>query len=157
MRHVTFLASLLVAAPALAQSGTIMVEQPWARATPGHAGTAAAYLTLTDHGEADTLTGISTPVAGMAMLHEMTMDNGVARMRMLDSVALPPHTSVTFKPGSMHIMLTGLKAPLKAGDSFPITLQFAHAAPVTVTVKVLPAGAAGTAAADHDMGGMKMD
>ena len=101
MRRFLLTAALLAAAaaPALAQMAMIDVAQPWAPATPGHAGTAAVYLTLTDHGPDDILTGASTPVAGMTMLHATKMENGVAKMIMLDSVPLPPHTAVTFKPG----------------------------------------------------------
>ncbi len=161
MRRILLAAALLAATPALAQTAAIEVEQPWARATPGHAGTGAVYLTLTDHGDPDSLTGVTTPVAGMAMMHETTMDNGIAKMRMLGSVPLAPHTPVTFKPGALHIMLTGLKEPLKLGTHFPITLTFAHAAPVTVTVEVLAPGAAGPATPASgdmkDMPGMKMN
>jgi periplasmic copper chaperone A len=162
MTRLLFAAALLVAVPALAQSPTIEVVQPWARATPGSVRSGAVYLTLTDHGVPDSLVGISTPVAGMAMVHETTMENGVAKMRMLDSVALTPHMPVALKPGTMHIMLTGLKQPLKAGDSFPLTLTFAKAAPVTVTVTIMAAGASAPAAAGDaghdmkDMPGMKM-
>lgn len=159
MRHTIIaglFASTLPLAAAFAQADPIMVEQPWARATAGQGRTAAVYLTLMDHGDADALIGVSTP-AGMAMLHETILDKGVARMRMLDSVPLPPHVPVTFRPGAMHIMLTGLKAPLKAGTSLPVTLQFAHAAPITVSVPVLAPGASGPAGAAGDMSGMKMD
>lgn len=159
MRRLLFAAALLAATPALAQTNDIQVEQPWARATPGMAKSAAVYLTVVDHGTvADTLTGVSTPVAGMAMIHETTVENGVSKMRMLDGVRLDPQSPVTLKPGGMHVMLTELKSPLRAGATFPLTLTFAKAAPVTVTVKVMAVGAAGPAKADDDMGGMgKMD
>jgi copper(I)-binding protein len=92
----------------------------------------------------------------MAMLHESIVENGVAKMRMLDGVALQPGTPLTLKPGGMHIMLTELKAPLRVGGSFPLTLTFAKAPPVTVTVKVLQPGAAGPAKAESGMGKMDM-
>ncbi len=157
-RRVLFTAALLVSLPAWAQDA-VDVAQPWARATPGHATTGAVYVTLTNHAASDELTGISTPVAGMAMLHETVQQNGVARMLMRDSVALPSHQAVTFRPGGLHIMLTGLKEPLKQGSHFPVTFTFAHAAPVTVDVPIMAPGAAGpdAAAAGHDMSGMKMD
>jgi len=153
MRHILLLAALLAPLPSLAQTAPVEVSQPWARATPGHGTTGAVYLTLIAHGTADTLTDISTPAAEMAMLHETRMENGVAKMVMLDGVALPQHVPVTFKPGAMHIMLTGLKQPLKAGGSLTLTLSFTHAAPVTVSVPVLAAGSAGPqgAAPEHDM------
>ncbi len=132
-------AVLLWSFPALAQ--TVEVAQPWARATPGGGRTGAVYLTVTAHGAADTLTGVATPAAGLAMLHESILDNGVAKMRMLDSVPLPQDAPVALKPGGMHIMLTDLATPLRTGGTFPLTLSFAHAAPVTVAVKVLSVGA----------------
>jgi copper(I)-binding protein len=153
MRRLLLACALLAPVPVLAQTPSIEVTQPWARATPGAARSGAVYFTITDHGAADTLTGVSTPAAGMAMLHESFMDNGVSKMRMLGSVNLPTNTPVTLAPGGMHIMLTDLAAPLRAGGSFPITLSFAHAAPVTVNVPVLKVGAPGPAKAD-DMGDM---
>jgi copper(I)-binding protein len=146
------LAASLLAIPALADDSMIMVEQPWARATPGATKTGAVYLTIMEHGDADRLIGASTPVADMAMLHEGFVEGGISKMRMLDSIALAPHTQVTLHPGAMHIMLEGLKAPLKPGETFPLTLTFEKAPPQTVNVTVMKPGANGPA----DMGGMKM-
>jgi copper(I)-binding protein len=159
MRRLLFAVTLLLAAPAVAQHPAIEVQNAWARATPGAVRTGAVYLALTDHGLPDTLIGVSSPLAAQAMVHESSVLNGVARMRMLDKIELAPHQTVTLQPGGMHIMLTGLKQALKAGDSLPLTLVFANAAPMTVSVPVLAAGAAGPATAGeggHDMTGMKM-
>ena len=117
------------------------VEHAWARASAGNATVAAAYMTVTDNGRPDRLIGVSTPVAAEAQLHETIDDHGVMKMRLLDGVALEPGKPVTFKPGGYHVMLIGLKSPLKAGDSFPLTLTFEQAHPITVTVKVEAAGA----------------
>jgi periplasmic copper chaperone A len=146
MRRLLLAVTLLAATPAFAQTPGIQVDQPWARATPGAVRSGAVYLTVTDHGAPDTLTGVSTPVAGMAMVHESFEENGVSKMRMLDGVKLAPNAPVALKPGGMHIMLTELKQPLRVGGTFPLTLSFAHAAPVTVTVKVLAIGAPGPVA-----------
>jgi len=155
MRRLPLAAALLWSGAALAQTATIEVEQPWARATPGAGRSGAVYLTLTDHGAADTLTGASTPVAGMAMIHESIVEGGVAKMRMLDGVKLAPDAPVTLKPGGMHIMLTDLHAPLRVGGTFPLTLTFANAPPVTVSVRVLQAGAPGPAGDQGKMDDMK--
>jgi len=130
----------------------IAVSNAWARATAGEGTTGAAYLTLTDSGAADQLTGASTPVAGMAHLHETLNANGVMEMRDVGSIALPTGKAVTLAPGGYHLMLMDLRHALKAGDSFPLTLTFAHAAPVTVQVKVTAAGA--SAPMGHDMSNM---
>ena len=117
------------------------IDHPWARASAGPAKTAAAYLTIVDQGQPDRLTGASTPVAAEATLHESMADMGMMKMRPVDGIALTPGKPVTLSPGGYHLMLTGLKAPLKAGDTFPLTLRFEHAEPVTVTVAVEPLAA----------------
>ena len=158
------LTSLIVfAAPALADPvkvGDIEITNAWARATPPGAATAAAYLTVTNTGTAaDTLTSVETPVAGMAMLHKMEMDNGVMKMRMVDGgIALDPGKSATLAPNGLHIMLMDMNAPLKAGGTLSLTLTFAKAGNVTLTVPVLPVGSKGptTGATTGTMPGMDM-
>jgi len=118
----------------------IAVSDAWARATLGTATTGAVYVTITDNGSPDRLTGFSTPVAGTAQLHEMKTVNGVMRMREVASIPLQTGKPVTLAPGGYHVMLTRLKQPLKEGDTFPLTLTFEHAAPITVQVKVAAAG-----------------
>jgi periplasmic copper chaperone A len=124
------------AAVILAADGGVMVHDAWARASPGAATTGAAYVTLMGGSQPDQLIGASTPVAATAEVHESINDNGVMKMRPLPAVAIPAGGTVTFVPGGTHIMLTGLKQKLTAGQSFPLTLTFAHAAPVTVQVQV---------------------
>jgi copper(I)-binding protein len=154
MKRLLLAAAVLAAPPAAtvarAQTPTIQVDQPWARATPGHATSGAVYFTVTDHGAADHITGVSTPAAGMAMLHQSFVENGVSKMRMLDDLALQPDKPVVLKPSGIHVMLEELQKPLKVGDTFPLTVTFATAPPVTVTVTVLKAGAMGPLAAKAD-------
>lgn len=127
---------------AAADSAAVSVTHVWARPTPGAGATGAAYFTVTSNGTADRLVGVSTPIAS-ADLHESVNDNGVMKMRAVPAIPLKPGAPVTFKPGGYHVMLTGLKSPLKPGDSFPLTLTFEHAQPVTVTVMVQAAGGSG--------------
>jgi periplasmic copper chaperone A len=127
---------------AAADPSALTIDHVWARASAGNATTGAAYLTVTDNGKPDRLVGVSTPVAAEAQVHESIDDNGVMKMRPVQGgVTLAPGTPVTFKPGGYHIMLMGLKAPLKAGDSFPLTLTFEQAQPLTVTARIEAAGA----------------
>ena len=127
---------LLAAADLPAQPPSIQADHPWARASAGNARNGAAFLTLTGHGQPDRLTGLSTPVAESAELHETIDDKGIMKMRALASIDLPPDKTVTLAPGGRHIMLMGLKGPLKKGDTFPLTLRFQNAPPMTVTVTV---------------------
>jgi len=135
---------LLIASPALAQTPAIQVQDAWARATAAGAHTGAVYLTLTDTaGSADQLVGASSPVAGMAELHETVNDHGVMRMRPVKALPLVPGKAMTLKPGAYHIMLMDLKQQLKDGETFPVTLNFEKAGSVTATVHVEKAGAMG--------------
>jgi len=133
-------ASLLVAGAAMAQTGAIEIKDAWARATPGKAENGAAYLTI-ESPTADRLTGVSTPVAKTAELHMMTMEGGVMKMRPLAGIDLPAGRPVTLKPGAMHIMLVGLKEKLRAGQSFPLTLQLEKGGTREVAVAVGKVGA----------------
>lgn len=155
-------AALLIACavPALAQGGgdaAISVEQPWARATPAGAITGAAYMTLDNKsGAADRLTGASSDVAEKVQIHEMKVENGVMQMREIaGGLAIPANGSVVLKPGSYHVMLIGLKKPLAAGEKFALTLTFAKAGNISVTVPVEAMGATPAQGGMGNMGGMQ--
>ena len=155
MRALTLVfASLVLATPVLAQQPTtVAVTAVWARASAGPAKTAAVYATVTASGP-DRLTGASTPAAANAELHQSSMSNGVMQMRPVPGgLPVSPGTPVRLSPGGYHLMLTGLKAPLRQGEQFPITFTFAHAGPVMTEVTVASAGASQPDAAA--MPGMK--
>ncbi len=97
------------------------------------------YFRIDGGPAADRLLAVSADIAQSVELHTMRMDGDVMRMRQLDSVDVPAKQSVEFKPGGMHVMLIGLKTPLKVGNSFPMTLRFEKAGSVSVNVRVLPA------------------
>jgi periplasmic copper chaperone A len=150
MRHpahliVTLLLVLCVGGAARAQTSaasTIVVEQPFARATPKGAMTGAAYMTLLNNGaSAERLVGATTPVADKVQFHQASEENGVSRMREVPSVDLEPGAKVSFKPGDMHMMIVGLKQPLVQGQTLSLALQFEKAGNVEVTVPIQGIGA----------------
>jgi periplasmic copper chaperone A len=146
------LASLATAAAANDYKlGTLEIQQPWTRATPKGAKTAAGYLAIRNTGSApDRLTGGSLTGAGGAQVHEMTMDHGVMKMRaMPDGVEIKPGETVELKPGGLHIMFTDLKARLVKGQSVKGTLTFANAGTVDVEFAIQAIGATGGTGADH--------
>jgi periplasmic copper chaperone A len=105
------------------------------------------YLKLENKGAEDKLLSASTEVATSVEMHSMSMEGDVMRMRQIDHIALPQGKTVELKPGALHLMLVGLKAPLKDGDKFPLKLKFEKAGEVTVTVNVQ----AGGGELKHDM------
>ena len=148
--------------PASAQQikvGDLVLDHAWARATPGGAKVGGGYLTIENKGTTpDKLIGGSSPAAGKIEVHEMAMNNNVMTMRPVkDGLPIPAGQSVTLAPGGYHIMLMGLKAPLKKGDKVPVTLSFEKAGEVKVTLDVQGVGATSSSSGqmDHSMPGMQ--
>jgi copper(I)-binding protein len=118
----------------------------WARETVPGQTSAAAYLTLINNGTgADRLVAVSSEAAAQAMVHStMTSDRGVSRMRHLgDGLAIPAKTAVELTPGRNHIMLTGLKQPLRRGQRLTLELRFERSGTKQAMVKVLDPARAG--------------
>jgi copper(I)-binding protein len=157
---VTFLAAagLFTFSPAHAQSSPktpIEVVQPWARASGGTTG--AVYLTLKNGGNVDDkLVAASTPAADKTELHSMRMEGDVMKMRPVHEIPVKAHGSAELKPGGLHVMLMGLKAPWKEGDKIAVTLKFEKAGEVNLEVPVL-AVSAGQPGAMPAIGGMHMN
>lgn len=139
--------------------GSIQISQPWARATPKGASSAAAYMTIKNNGNTpDRVSCVSSDASAGCQIHSMTMDNGVMKMRPVEGgLEIKPGETVMLKPSSFHIMLTDLKAPLAQGKTTEVTLQFQKAGTVKVELPILAMGA--TAPGGMQMGhdGMKMD
>jgi copper(I)-binding protein len=120
--------------------GDLEIVHPWARATPTGAKVGGGYLTIVNHGsEPDRLIAVSSPIAAMVQLHEMVMENDVAKMRELpDGIEIPAGGTVELKPRSLHIMFMELKKPLVSKDSFEAELTFEKAGKVKVEFTVQP-------------------
>lgn len=124
-------------------------------ATPSLAGSSngAAYIATLENGgdKPDKLVRASTSAAASVELHTMAMDaQGVMRMREVDGIALAPKASIRMRPGQgFHLMLVGLREPLKEGATFPMTLTFEHAGRVEVKVVVQTPRADAASAAMH--------
>lgn len=129
--------------------GTLEIGDPWARATPPTAPAGGGFMTITNKGTApDRLISVKSPAAGMVQVHEMKMEGNVMRMRELDGgLAIPPGATVALAPGGFHLMMMGLKAPLKQGERVPVTLVFEKAGTIDVELAIVAMGA--TSAHEH--------
>jgi copper(I)-binding protein len=126
------------------QLQTLHIEHPFARATPPGARSGGVFLSVENNGvRTDRLLRVSTPVAGTAELHQMVVDAGVMRMRAVAGLDVKPGDRLVLQPGGYHVMLTDLKRPLQAGDSFPLTLAFEKAGSIEVNVVVESMAAGG--------------
>jgi copper(I)-binding protein len=120
IRFGCLLASMLLSASVFAND--ILVENAWARATAPGQDTAGVDLTISSK-QAATLVGASSAVCKSIELHSMTMTSGMMKMREVPSITLPAGKRVNLGENGFHLMLIGLKAPLRAGDSVPLTLD----------------------------------
>lgn len=146
---------LLALSGAALHAQTVDVKGAWVRAAvPGQSGTGAFMsITVKDGGK---LVGVSSPVAGVAEVHEMKMEGDVMRMRAVPALDLPAGKTVQLKPGGYHVMLMELKQALPKGSTVPLTLTLRDAKgqesklevklPVSATA---PGGAAPAHAGGH--------
>lgn len=117
--------------------GNLVLTHAWARATPAGAKTGAAYIRIENTADApDQLIGITSEIAAVTEIHEMTMTDHMMTMKPAGTIEIPPNGAVEFKPHGLHVMLMGLKKPLIEGDIFSVTLAFANAGKADVQVVV---------------------
>ena len=150
----------LVAEQTAPSQQPVQVTDAWVRATvPGQKGT-GAFMKITAK-EGMRLVGISSPVAGVAEVHEMKMENDIMKMRALPALDLPAGKTVELKSGGYHVMLMDLKQVLAKDTTVPLTLIFKDAkglesrmdlkVPVAVSAPGAQAGSGKAAkAAEHD-------
>ena len=117
------LAAALLSANAWAQ---VKIEQAWTRATVQGQKATGAFMKITASQPLQ-LVAVSSPVAGVAEIHEMKMEGNVMKMRALPALDLPAGQAVELKPGGHHLMLMDLKAPLAPNSSVSLTLTFKDA------------------------------
>ena len=127
------LAALAASTPALAQ---IAVMDPWVRGTVAAQSSTGAFMQLKSATDV-ALVAVSSPIAGIAEVHEMKMDGGVMRMTAIKRLDLPADKVVDLKPGGYHVMLMALKQkPLADGERIPLTLTFVDKSGTRFDVKV---------------------
>jgi periplasmic copper chaperone A len=133
-----------------AQAGQINIDQARARPTVNGQASGAAYVRIENKGKAaDKLLSVSSPVAQSVEIHTMAMEGNLMKMREVSEVDVRAQSIIDMQPGAgYHIMLMGLRQPLKAGDKFPLTLVFEKAGKAEVNVEVGAAGSSGTSTKD---------
>ncbi len=136
MKRFAFALFLLLPIAAAAQAAPLEVKDVWARATIAGSANAAVYMTISSQ-TPDRLIAASTPVATKTDL--MTMEGGSSAMEMayLKVIDIPANNPVSLNASGLHVWLAGLKHPLMAGQTFPLTLTFEKAGQREVTVSII--------------------
>ncbi|WNK01408.1 copper chaperone PCu(A)C [Thalassospiraceae bacterium LMO-JJ14] len=120
-----------------ALAGDIQITQPWARASAGMAKAGAAFLAVQNTGATDDrLVAARADVSKKVELHTHIKEGDLMKMRQVMAIDVPAGKTVALQPGGLHVMFMGLKAPLKTGAHFPLTLVFEKAGEITVDVEV---------------------
>jgi hypothetical protein len=131
--------------------GDLEISDPWARSTPGRATNGATYISkIQNHGKKmDRLIATTSSAAKRLQIHNTITENGIAKMRHVKAMDIHVRHTASLKPGGYHIMMMGLQKPLKAGDTFPLTLEFEKAGKVEIIVEVKKMGRATQMKMDH--------
>jgi copper(I)-binding protein len=133
------MASAAVAGPsAKAPTCTLKIENAWVRAAPPASMQLAGYALLkNDCPMVATLTSVTSQDFAMAMVHETVIENGVSRMRHVDSLAVPANGSAIIAPGGLHLMLMNPTRELQPGDVTTLKFALADGSEVTAEFPVL--------------------
>lgn len=146
MRFVSFLRAAPIGLALLAachrQPDEIAVEKAWVRLAPVPGRPAAAYLVIHGGAHAARLVAVDSPEAGASELHRSMASGpgGMMSMQRLDGLDIPANGEAAFAPGGNHVMLFGVGAGVKPGDTMPLSVRFTLGAPIAVTAKVVGAG-----------------
>lgn len=129
-------ALLLLPIAACGQQAPIEAKDAWARDTVGGTANAAVFVTISSP-TPDRLIAASTPVAKKTDLMTMAGGSGAMEMKYLKAVDIPAGKPVSLNPTGLHVWLADLNQPLKAGQSFPLTLKFEKAGERQIGVTVI--------------------
>jgi len=127
---------------AAAQTSEITIRDGWVQEAPPSQKITAAYMVIENHGKADiALKRATSPVVDVIELHKMELSDGLMKMRRVESIKIPSVGEVELKPGGYHLMVIGLKQPLKEGDTVTISLEFNDGRRQSIEIPVRPRSA----------------
>jgi periplasmic copper chaperone A len=119
-----------------AEAGTVTVTDGWIRALPAKAPAGGYFNLSNDSGKRMVLTGASSPVCGMLMLHKTDTASGMASMNDVVSIAIAVGDHVSFAPGGYHLMCMDPTVAVEPGNKVPVTLVFEDGTKITTEFAV---------------------
>lgn len=147
LMRITLLLCAALSFNLFAAEANLRVDDPYVRLAPPGAQATGAFMIIKNAGSVDRkLINAESTAAKTVQLHNHFNENGVMKMRQVESIDVKANAQAELKPGSYHVMLIDMKAELKEGDSVPITLIFDDGTKTTITAPVrklpmtMPAG-----------------
>ncbi|PKN85308.1 MAG: hypothetical protein CVU46_11540 [Chloroflexi bacterium HGW-Chloroflexi-8] len=115
---------------------SIQIKSAWMK--PGITGnTTAAYFIIDNPlDQQDRLLSMTSKIAGNVELHQTTMNNGNMSMGLVESVDIPAHSKIEFKPQGLHAMFIDLHEDLKVGDKVETEFNFEKTGTITIIVEI---------------------
>jgi copper(I)-binding protein len=145
MKRLSTLATgLLLSAGVLAGAAdNVSVQDPYVRLAPPNAAATGAFMVIRNTGDKDVkVVKADNPVSKATELHTHLNEGGVMKMRPVPAIEIKAKGEAVLRPGGLHVMMIDLKAPMKEGDSVPITLTFDDGSSKQVDARVVRATAA---------------
>ena len=143
-------ASLMSAGVLAGAADAISVESPYVRLAPPNAPATGAFMVIKNSGDKDVkVVKADNPASKVTELHTHLNEGGVMKMRPVPAIEVKAKGEAVLKPGGLHVMLIEMKAPMKEGDSVPITLTFDDGSSKTVDAKVMRPMAEGMPGMQH--------
>lgn len=130
-------------------AGDLRVSNAWVSETLPAQNVSMAEFSITSK-QAASLVGVSSSVARAVEMHRMSHENGMMKMREVQNIELPAGQTVNFRDSGYHLMLIGLKSPLKAGASIPLVLSTQEAGQPIIQLKVMATVRATSSTASHE-------
>ncbi len=137
MKLKALIMTALLASPFTYASMDLMVQNPYARATPPTAATSAVFGEIFNKSNVDRfIVSATTPAAGKVELHDVIIDGDMMKMRQIPEFKIPANASLELKPGSFHIMLFNLTQPLKEGEKIDVQVTFKNGEELIFTAPI---------------------
>ena len=119
-----------------AEIGKLSISGAYSRETVAGQTVGAGFLKIKNTGAADRLISATASIGTEVQLHTMAMEGNVMKMSQVTGIEIPADGSVELTPGGMHLMIMGIKSPLKAGDTVKIKLRFTNSGEVEVNFPI---------------------
>ena len=117
------------------------VSDAWVRLAATPSSPSAAYFTIHGGKGDDQLTGVTSPQAAHAEMHEtMSGMHGMAMMTPLSRLPVPAGSTLVFAPAGRHVMLFGLDPAVTPGREIRLDLAFASGRTLSAQARVRAMG-----------------
>ena len=137
IKYTLLFLTLLFSSSAIADNHSLMIHDAWVKEGPPSLKVLAGYLTIENKGDKDVIiTEISSPSFKSVMVHKSEVKEAFATMVHVKELIIHPKTTVTFKPGSYHLMLKGPEKRVLAGDNVELNISLKSGKKVTITADV---------------------